>query len=94
MLALIPPIFKTTIPNNINPTCPIELYTKKRLKTFSEKAPKIEIKILKKAIKIKSGCQIFFKKSKILQNNQKHRNKIVNLENIDKNVNVANGAPP
>jgi len=34
-------------PISLNPTCPLELYTKKLLISFSEKAPTLPTKILK-----------------------------------------------
>jgi hypothetical protein len=67
---------------------------KKRLKIFSEKAPKIEKITLNKAITKKIGCQISFKLSKTFKNNQIVKKIIVNFEKIDKKVNVANGEPP
>lgn len=87
-------IVKTEIPINIKPTCPIELYTKKRLKIFSENAPKIDTKILKKAIPKNKGCHINLRLSKMFTNNQIIKNTIVNFEKIDKNVNTAKGEFP
>ena len=82
------------IPNNINPTCPVELYTKKRLKNFSENAPIIETIILKKAIISIKNCQIFVKLSKIFTKSQIEKKIKIVFEKIDKNVNVIKGDPP